>query len=102
MKALDEMRNMTREDVDYHPWDRWADEIDNEINRLNDVAEQAKVLYLETLYRAVAAEQEIDALEKTLRFASGVLSTMGQFTSWHPQDVYNWLKRSALEDKDER
>ena len=45
---------------------------------------------------------EIERMESSLRFAAGVLSTMGQFRSWTPQDVYDWLKRSAMGGKEDK
>ena len=45
---------------------------------------------------------EIERMESSLRFAAGVLSTMGQFRSWTPQDVYDWLKLSALAGKEDK
>lgn len=41
-------------------------------------------------------DAENERLEFTLNFAAGALSNYGVFTSWHPQDVYEWLKRGAL------
>ena len=66
------------------------------IEKLKDM-EQA---YLEEVKLRLELEVEVERLESSLRFASVVLSTMGQFISWTPQDVYDWLKLSALAGKE--
>lgn len=46
---------------------------------------------------ARVAADRIEQLEAALRMAAGYISTKEGHTDQHPQDVYDWIVRAALE-----
>lgn len=72
---------------------------DDLVRRLREV----KDWWREPGRTAEQAADRIEALEAALRVAAGYISTKEGHTDQHPQDVYDWIVRSALagEKKDE-
>jgi len=61
--------------------------------------------HIEALEKAYAQQQQVwsdaiacaDRYEAALRVAAGYISTKEGHTDQHPQDVYDWIIRAALE-----
>jgi hypothetical protein len=90
------MEDVMTDDLIAHIWDM-AHRLDNEKDRHAIIALSDLVPVLEN--RIEAQDKRNKELEAALRVAAGYISTKEGHTDQHPQDVYDWIFRTALGEK---